>query len=255
MAMEEQKVVTVPAVTGNSAAQSQADDLYFAAKRMMDVTIVGFSLIFILPLLVFVAVLIKLDSPGPAIYRQERVGAKRRRRNGVFVWEETPFTIYKFRTMQADAKSTLHRQFIEAYINGDEEAMLRIQAAQQKERESQDKYKLANDPRVTRVGKFLRKTSLDEIPQLWNVVKGDMSLVGPRPPIPYEVELYLFHHHERLHTTPGITGLWQVYGRSATSFEEMVKMDVDYIRQQSLLLDIKLILGTVTAVVSGKGAR
>lgn len=253
--MEERKVATVPTVAGNSTVHTQADDLYFTAKRLMDLTIVGLSLIFILPLLIFVAVLIKLDSPGPAIYRQERVGAKRRLRNGVYVWDEMPFTIYKFRTMHADAKSTLHRQFIEAYINGDEEAMRRIQAAQEKEREAQDKYKLANDPRVTRVGKFLRKTSLDEIPQLWNVVKGDMSLVGPRPPIPYEVELYLFHHHDRLHTTPGITGLWQVYGRSATSFEEMVKMDVEYIQQQSLLLDIKLILGTVTAVFSGKGAR
>lgn len=253
--MEEQKAATVPTITAHSAANSDADNLYFAAKRAIDVTIVGLSLIFILPLLIFVAILIKLDSTGPAIYRQERVGAKRRLRNGVYVWDEVPFTIYKFRTMQVDAKSTLHRQFIEAYINGDEEAMRRIQAAQEKEREAQHKYKLANDPRVTRVGKFLRKTSLDEIPQLWNVVKGDMSLVGPRPPIPYEVELYLFHHHERLKTTPGITGLWQVEGRSATSFEEMVKMDVDYIRQQSLLLDIKLILGTVTAVVSGKGAR
>ncbi len=254
--MEEQKVVTVPAVTSQSAVNNQADDLYFAAKRAMDLTIVGFSLLFILPLLVFVAILIKLDSPGPAIYRQERVGAKRRLKNGVYVWDEVPFTIYKFRTMQVDAKSTLHRQFIEAYINGDEEAMRRIQLAQQKERDAAgDKYKLANDPRVTRVGKFLRKTSLDEIPQLWNVLKGSMSLVGPRPPIPYEVELYLFHHHDRLKTTPGITGLWQVYGRSATSFEEMVKMDVEYIQQQSLMLDIKLILGTVTAVTSGKGAR
>ncbi|MEZ4515572.1 MAG: sugar transferase [Chloroflexota bacterium] len=253
--MEEQKVATVPAVPVQATVKTQADDLYFAAKRFMDVTIVGLSLIFILPLLVFVAILIKLDSPGPAIYRQERVGAKRRLRNGVYIWDEVPFTIYKFRTMRADSKSTLHRQFIEAYINGDEEAMQRIQAAQQKEREAEGKYKLANDPRVTRVGKFLRKTSLDEIPQLWNVIKGDMSLVGPRPPIPYEVELYLFHHHERLRTTPGITGLWQVEGRSATSFEEMVEMDVEYIQQQSLMLDIKLILGTVTAVISGKGAR
>lgn len=253
--MENQKVVEMPVVTAQGASESHTDNLYFAAKRAMDLTIVSLSLIFILPLLVFVAILIKLDSPGPAIYRQERVGAKRRLRNGVFVWEEVPFTIYKFRTMRVDAKSTLHRQFIEAYINGDEEAMRRIQAAQKQAQDAEDKYKLANDPRVTRVGKFLRKTSLDEIPQLWNVLKGDMSLVGPRPPIPYEVELYLFHHHDRLKTTPGITGLWQVEGRSATSFEEMVQMDVDYIKRQTLALDIKIIVGTVTAVVSGKGAR
>lgn len=252
--MAKQKAITVPTVSAHSVATTQADDIYFVAKRVMDVTIVGLSLIFIMPLLILVAVLIKLDSPGPAIYRQERVGAKRRLKNGVAVWDETPFTIYKFRTMQVDAKSTLHRQFIEAYINGDEAAMMRIQAEQLKEREAQDKYKLANDPRVTRVGKVLRKTSLDELPQLWNVIKGDMSLVGPRPPIPYEVELYLFHHHDRLKTTPGITGLWQVEGRSATSFEEMVNMDVEYIRNQSLMLDIKIILGTATAVLSGKGA-
>jgi lipopolysaccharide/colanic/teichoic acid biosynthesis glycosyltransferase len=108
---------------------------------------------------------------------------------------------------------------------------------------------------VTRVGSFLRKTSLDELPQLWNVLLGHMSLVGPRPPIPYEVELYQPHHHDRLRTMPGLTGWWQVKGRSATSFEEMVRMDVEYIRQQSLWLDIKIIIMTVTAVVNGKGAR
>lgn len=227
---------------------------YFVGKRVMDLTIVSLSLILIMPLLLFIAVLIKLDSPGPAIFRQERVGARRRVRNGRVEWVETPFTIYKFRTMRVDAKATLHRQFIAAYIAGDEEAMAAIQAEQAKA-DAADKYKLANDPRVTVVGKFLRKTSLDELPQLWNVLRGNMSLVGPRPPIPYEVELYLYHHHMRLMATPGITGLWQVKGRSATSFEEMVSMDVEYIRQQSLWLDMKLIFGTVTAVVNGKGAR
>lgn len=251
--MEERKVLSWSANSAAVAVEQDSKTVYFVAKRVTDAAIVSLSLLFVLPLLVFIAVLIRLDSPGPAIFKQERVGAKRRMRNGMMEWEETPFTIYKFRTMKVDAKSTLHRQFIEAYIAGDEARMAEIQAEQAKESES--KYKLANDPRVTRVGKFLRKTSLDELPQLWNVVAGDMSLVGPRPPIPYEVELYQPHHHERLRTTPGLTGLWQVKGRSATSFEEMVRMDVEYIQQQTLWLDVKLIIGTVTAVISGRGAR
>ena len=198
------------------------------------------------------ALLIKWDSPGPAIFRQERVTARRRVRNGQMVWEETPFTIYKFRTMRTDAKSTLHRQFIEAYIAGDDQRMAALQSAPQAE---DAKYKLVADPRVTRVGSLLRRTSLDELPQLWNVLLGHMSLVGPRPPIPYEVELYQPHHHDRLRTISGLTGWWQVKGRSATSFEEMVRMDVEYIQQQSLWLDIKIIVMTVTAAMNGKGAR
>lgn len=218
----------------------------------MDLVIVTLSMIFLLPLMAFIALLIKLDSPGPAIFKQERVTARRRVRNGQIYWEETPFTIYKFRTMYSDAKSTIHRQFIEAYIAGDEKRMADLQSAQKSE---DAKYKLVKDPRITRVGGFLRKTSLDELPQFWNVLLGNMSLVGPRPPIPYEVDLYLFHHHDRLRTVPGITGWWQVWGRSATNFEEMVRMDVEYIRQQSLWLDIKIIFMTLAAVINAKGAR
>ncbi len=250
--MEEQKVLQWTMGPALSAKQEEADTLYFVAKRVMDLAIVALSMVFLLPLMAFIALLIKWDSPGPAIFRQERVTAKRRVRNGQIYWEETPFTIFKFRTMRTDAKSTIHRQFIEAYIAGDDKRMVDLQSAQQAE---DAKYKLVQDPRVTRVGSFLRKTSLDELPQFLNVLLGDMSLVGPRPPIPYEVELYLFHHHDRLRTVPGITGWWQVRGRSATSFEEMVRMDVDYIRRQSLGLDIKIIIMTVTAVVNGKGAR
>lgn len=250
--MEEQKVFQWTTGRAIGAQQDGADAMYFWAKRAMDVTVVALSLVFLLPLMAFVALLIKWDSPGPAIFRQERVTARRRERDGEVYWEETPFTIYKFRTMRVDAKSTLHRQFIEAYIIGDEKQMMALQSAQQQE---EAKYKLVQDPRVTRVGSFLRKTSLDELPQLWNVLLGDMSLVGPRPPIPYEVELYQYHHHDRLRTIPGLTGWWQVRGRSATSFEEMVRMDVEYIQQQSLVLDIKIIVMTVMAVVNGRGAR
>ncbi len=250
--MEEQKVLQWSMGPAIGARQEGADALYFTAKRIVDVTVVALSMVFLVPLLAFIALLIKWDSPGPAIFRQERVTAKRRVRNGQVFWEETPFTIYKFRTMRVDAKSTIHRQFIEAYIAGDDKRMAELQSAQ---KEEESKYKLVQDPRVTRIGSFLRKTSLDELPQLWNVLMGDMSLVGPRPPIPYEVELYLFHHHDRLRTVPGLTGWWQVKGRSATSFEEMVRMDVEYIRQQSVWLDIKIIIMTLTAVVNGKGAR
>ena len=250
--MEEQKVLQWSMGPAIGARQEGADALYFTAKRVVDVTVVALSMVFLVPLLAFIALLIKWDSPGPAIFRQERVTAKRRVRNGQVLWEETPFTIYKFRTMRVDAKSTIHRQFIEAYIAGDDKRMAELQSAQQEE---ESKYKLVQDPRVTRIGSFLRKTSLDELPQLWNVLMGDMSLVGPRPPIPYEVELYLYHHHDRLRTVPGLTGWWQVKGRSATSFEEMVRMDVEYIREQSVLLDIKIIIMTLTAVVNGKGAR
>ena len=250
--MEEQKVLQWSMGPAIGARQEGADALYFTAKRIVDVTVVALSMVFLVPLLAFIALLIKWDSPGPAIFRQERVTAKRRVRNGQVFWEETPFTIYKFRTMRVDAKSTIHRQFIEAYIAGDDKRMAELQSAQ---KEEESKYKLVQDPRVTRIGSFLRKTSLDELPQLWNVLMGDMSLVGPRPPIPYEVELYLFHHHDRLRTVPGLTGWWQVKGRSATSFEEMVRMDVEYIQQQSVWLDIKIIIMTLTAVVNGKGAR
>ena len=250
--MEEQEVLQWSVGPAIGTHQDAADELYFIAKRVMDLVVVSLSLVFLLPLMAFMALLIKWDSPGPAIFRQERVTARRRVRNGQVVWEETPFTIYKFRTMRTDAKSTLHRQFIEAYIAGDDKRMADLQSAQQAE---DAKYKLVADPRVTRVGALLRRTSLDELPQLWNVLLGHMSLVGPRPPIPYEVELYQPHHHDRLRTISGLTGWWQVKGRSATSFEEMVRMDVEYIQQQSLWLDIKIIVMTVTAAMNGKGAR
>jgi lipopolysaccharide/colanic/teichoic acid biosynthesis glycosyltransferase len=250
--MEEQNALQWTVGPALRARQEGADAIYFLAKRVVDVIIVSLSMVFLLPLIAFIALLIKWDSPGPAIFRQERVTAKRRVRDGEVFWEEAPFTIYKFRTMRVDAKSTLHRQFIEAYIAGDDRRMTDLQSAQSAE---EAKYKLVQDPRVTRVGRFLRKTSLDELPQLWNVMMGTMSLVGPRPPIPYEVALYLPHHHDRLRTVPGLTGWWQVKGRSATSFEEMVRMDVEYIRCQSLWLDTKIFFMTLTAVVNGRGAR
>lgn len=233
------------------AQQNNAERTYFIAKRVMDLVVVTFSMLFLLPLMAFIALLIKLDSPGPAIFKQERVTAKRRVKNGQVYWEEVPFTIYKFRTMRFDAKATIHREFVEAFITGNEARMAELQPARSSE---ETKYKMVADPRITRIGSFLRKTSLDELPQFWNVMAGHMSLVGPRPPIPYEVDLYLFHHHDRLRTVPGITGWWQVKGRSTTTFEDMVRLDVEYIQRQSLWLDIKIIFMTVMVVFNAKGA-
>lgn len=250
--MEENRVLQWSVGPAIRTQEQPGTDLYFPVKRIFDLTVVIFSLVFLLPLLAFIALLIKWDSPGPAIFKQERVTARRRKRDGQIYWEEAPFTIYKFRTMRADAKSTAHRQFIEAYIAGDEKLMAELQAVQAEE---DAKYRLVKDTRITKVGSFLRKTSLDELPQLWNVLLGEMSLVGPRPAITYEVELYRPHHHNRLRTIPGITGWWQVKGRSATSFEEMVQMDVEYIQQQNLWMDIKIIFLTVATVVYGRGGH
>jgi lipopolysaccharide/colanic/teichoic acid biosynthesis glycosyltransferase len=225
---------------------------YFYAKRVVDFTIVAIALLLLAPLIAIIAILVKLDSPGPAIFRQERVGAKRRYRNGAWHWEPVTFTFYKFRTMKAGAKSSIHRQFVKAYIAGDEAKMAKLQASKNAEK---TQYKLQNDPRVTKLGQFLRKTSLDELPQLWNVLMGHMSLVGPRPPIPYEVDMYKPWHHQRLATLPGVTGLWQVYGRSSTTFDDMVKLDIEYIDRQSVALDLKILISTIPAVLVGEGAR
>jgi lipopolysaccharide/colanic/teichoic acid biosynthesis glycosyltransferase len=152
--------------------------------------------------------------------------------------------------MYTNVDSELHRRYVQAYIDGDEAAMAALRPGDAKS----DSYKLTADPRVTRVGRFLRRTSLDELPQLWNVIRGEMSLVGPRPPIPYEVKKYGRDHFHRLAALPGITGLWQVSGRCETTFEEMVQLDLNYIKNQSIWLDLQILLKTLPAVISEKGA-
>ncbi|MBV7340311.1 sugar transferase [Chloroflexi bacterium TSY] len=218
----------------------------------MDIFAVILSSPFLLPLMALIALLIKLDSKGPAIYRQERISARRRLRNGKVVWEQVPFTICKFRTMKVGATSKLHKEFVAAYIAGDEAEMARIRQSVDQETEA---YKLVSDPRITKVGNILRKTSLDELPQLWNVLTGDMSLVGPRPPIPYEVEMYEPWHHQRLMTVQGLTGAWQAQGHSAMRFDEMVRMDIDYIQKQNIWLDLRILFQTVPAAVQSKGTK
>jgi len=180
---------------------------YFLLKRCMDFLFVLVSLPFLAPIMALIAVLIKLDSPGSAIFVQQRVRSKRCFDGKNYYWEYETFNMYKFRTMKMGVSSRIHQEFMRAYINGDEDELCRIRSIW---RDSQAEFKLVNDPRITRLGEFLRKTSLDEVPQLLNVLKGEMSLVGPRPAIPYEVKLYQPRHFKRLETVQGITGYWQV---------------------------------------------
>ena len=196
------------------------------ACRALDLVATVALVLLLAPLLLLIALIIKLDSPGPVLFRQQRVGRGRR-----------TFLVAKFRTMQHGADHDVHRDYMLALIESGTPAP-----------------KLAGDARVTRFGAFLRRTSLDELPQLWNVLRGEMSLVGPRPPIPYEVDHYPPHWFERFLVKPGVTGLWQVSGRSEVSLEEMIELDVDYARRRSVLLNVWILLRTIPAVLSQRGA-
>ncbi|HKX83924.1 MAG TPA: sugar transferase, partial [Pyrinomonadaceae bacterium] len=206
-------------------------------KRVSDIAISTFALVLVAPILVAIAVWIKLDSKGRVFFKQERVGMDGR-----------VFLCYKFRSMHEDADEEIHRAAYRRNIEGDE-------TANAGEPHAPVFGKVKDDPRITRAGKFLRRSSLDEIPQLFNVLKGDMSIVGPRPPIPYEVEAYELWHRKRLDMKPGITGLWQVSGRNRLTFDEMVRTDLYYIENWSLWLDVKIILLTLPAIFRGDGAR
>ena len=204
----------------------------YKLKRPLDVVAALLLLALALPVMGVVAAMVILTSPGPAIFRQQRLGL-----NG------KPFTFYKFRSMRVNNDDGIHRSFVRSLVRGSDGTG------------SGGNYKLRGDPRVTPVGRFIRKTSLDELPQLVNVLKGDMSLVGPRPPIAYEAEHYDAWHLRRLLSgKPGITGLWQVEGRSRVTFDEMVRMDLRYLRECSLALDLKILLKTVLVVLCCDGA-
>ena len=197
-------VVTVPERKG-----------YLIVKRMMDIVGALCGLVIFLPVFLLVAILIKLGDPrGSVFFKQRRIGK-----------DGKPFEMYKFRSMVSGAEEMLERLLDRNEVDG---AM----------------FKIKDDPRITRVGRFIRRTSLDELPQLWNVLKGDMSLVGPRPPLPREVEMYSSHERQRLLVTPGCTGLWQVSGRNALSFQDMVELDLYYIRNRGILFDLKIIVKT-----------
>jgi exopolysaccharide biosynthesis polyprenyl glycosylphosphotransferase len=209
----------------------------FKVKRAIDV--IG-SLVLMLalsPVMIVTAMLVKYSSPGPVIFTQTRLGRK-----GV------PITFYKFRSMRTDTNDQIHRDYVQELIKGNHSAINNGDAVK-------PIYKIKSDPRITKVGKVIRKTSIDELPQLFNVLKGDMSLVGPRPPLAYEAEKYQPWHLRRiLEMKPGITGLWQVEGRSRTGFDDAVRLDLKYIQTWSLALDLKILLKTVKEVLHSSGA-
>jgi exopolysaccharide biosynthesis polyprenyl glycosylphosphotransferase len=207
-----------------------------AIKRGLDVVVGLLALALFSPLLLLAAVVIKLTSNGPVLFRQDRVGQHGKR-----------FTFLKFRSMYANSDDSVHRDYVKALIK--ENA-----AAKPGNNGTSPVYKLTHDARITPIGRLLRRTSIDELPQLINVLKGDMSLVGPRPAVPYEVEHYSDWHRQRLVVKPGITGLWQVRGRSRVKFDEMVALDLEYAQSWSLALDMKILLLTPRVVIFGDGA-
>ncbi len=218
--------------------QSTRQRTSLAVKRAIDILASGFLLILLSPLFAFIALAIKLNSKGDVFFKQERMG-----RLGV------PFKCLKFRTMHVNNNPKVHQEFVQDFIKGKDEK------AEQARSAGATVYKITNDPRVTPIGRLLRKTSLDELPQFWNVLVGEMSLVGPRPPVRYEFEIYdLWHRRRVFEAKPGITGLWQVSGRSQLRFDEMVRLDLRYSRSWSLWLDLVILLRTPGAVFSGHGA-
>ena len=206
-----------------------------AIKRAFDLVAAFLGLLLLSPIFLFIAILIKLDSRGPIFYRQMRVGEHGRQ-----------FRMFKFRSMRTDADPEVHKAYVSRLIK--ENISLEDLV------ENSGSLKMEDDPRITRMGKFIRKISLDELPQMFNVLLGEMSLVGPRPPLLYEVDLYQDWHKRRFEAPPGITGLWQVYGRNRVSFDEMVRMDIEYMEHQSIWLDLKLLLQTPRAVLQARGA-
>lgn len=206
---------------------------YPALKRGIDLGGAGLALIITSPLLLAIAVAVKLDSRGPVLFRQRRVGLKERR-----------FTMLKFRTMIHDNDDTIHRDYYRKLVQGEAES--------RKSADGEEVF-LLDDPRVTNAGRFLRRTSLDELPNLINVLRGDMSLVGPRPPIEYEVAYYDERAKRRLEVKPGMTGLAQIGGRGSLSFEQVIACDLDYIDRRSISLDLRILARTIPAVLRRRG--
>ncbi|MBL8062674.1 MAG: sugar transferase [Anaerolineales bacterium] len=233
--------VLYPAAGGHS--------IYYFIKRSVDILLAGSLLLLLLPFMALIAAAIYIYSPGPILFVQQRVGTKRIRLGDNYYWVRATFPFYKFRTMLTNVDCTLHKNYVQALIRNDQQKMAEIQGQETKVR------KLVNDPRITRPGRLLRRFSIDELPQLWNVLRGDMSMIGPRPAIPYELEAYKPWHFHRFEAQPGITGLQQVTARCIADFDEQVKLDLEYVAHQSLWLDLKIALRTPLAIVSGRGAR
>jgi lipopolysaccharide/colanic/teichoic acid biosynthesis glycosyltransferase len=216
-----------PSIAGGKAAKANAhrETVYECSKRAVDLIATGLGLLFLSPFFVLLAVIIKLDSQGPVLFPQTRVG-----RRGEL------FRCWKFRSMIIDADKR------------------KRELTDKNEMAGGTTFKIRQDPRITRVGRFIRKASIDELPQLWNVFVGDMSLVGPRPPLPQEVAKYSAHERKRLAIKPGITCIWQVSGRSDISFCDQVRLDIEYINKRSLRMDLLILLKTVPAVLFARGA-
>lgn len=218
--------------------RKQAERAAQVIKRAIDVAGGLLGIILFSPCLVIIPLWIKLTSKGPVLFRQERVGQYGKK-----------FTFLKFRSMYVNNDDTIHKKFVFDLIEG------KTGQVNGQNENGNKVFKLTNDPRITPIGGFLRKSSLDELPQFFNVLLGQMSLVGPRPPIPYEVEKYdIWHRRRIMELKPGITGLWQVKGRSSTSFDEMVRLDLQYAREWSLWLDVNILIKTPIAMLKGKGA-
>ena len=206
-------------------------------KRAVDIVGSLIALIVFSPVMLVTAICVKISSPGPVIFCQKRLGAK-----------AIPFDFYKFRSMRSDSNDQIHREFVLKLIDGQHSSINNGNS-------DNPLYKMKADPRITAIGKIIRKTSIDELPQLFNVLKGDMSLVGPRPPIAYEAEKYQAWHLRRiLEMKPGITGLWQVEGRSRTGFDDSVRLDIKYLQKWSLFLDLNILIRTAKEVLHCRGA-
>jgi len=206
----------------------------FLLKRVLDLILTSLILIVFSPLLLLIMLAIKIGSPGPVFYKQMRLGERGQ-----------PFRFYKFRSMYVNTDDAQHRSYVKNLIKAGNPYEV--------DENGKPLFKISDDGRVTRVGRLLRKYSVDEFPQLFNVLRGEISLVGPRPPLPSEYEDYSNWHRKRLDGIPGITGLWQVNGKNKISFEEMVKLDIHYLENWSLWLDIKIILRTIPVMLKGEG--
>jgi lipopolysaccharide/colanic/teichoic acid biosynthesis glycosyltransferase len=216
--------------------QQRAKKVPLLLKRAMDILVSISAIALLSPVFSLIALIVKLTSKGPVLFKQERLGLLGK-----------SFTFLKFRSMTVNNDPKIHREFMKRLISGTHDRT--------PDSASRAVYKMTDDPRITRVGRFLRRTSLDELPQFFNVLKGDMSLVGPRPPLAYEYKEYdMWHRRRVLEIKPGITGLWQVHGRSRVRFDDMVRLDLQYARGWSLWLDIQILLKTPAAVVFGDGA-
>jgi len=218
--------------TGKKDSHNRYFFTYSWWKNIFDRTGALLALIILSPLLAVIAILIRLDSKGNPIFSQERVGKDGRR-----------YVLHKFRTMYKEHDDSKYHEYMQQYVQENSACLF--------DENGEDKFELINDPRITKVGALLRRSNLDELPQLINMVKGEMSLIGPRPEIPLAVEYYKEHHKQKFQVKPGITGLWQIFpDRRRISFEDTIKLDIDYIKQQSLWLDIKIIIRTILEILS-----